>query len=163
MTRLKTALMLTAFASFCAQPALAITLEQTNVSVGGGRYVPAIKVTDGPGAGTYKIGEQGLTQFIIYNEAALKAWASQMAGVEVDEVKIYEPVETSDDDCIIPSSFDAGLNSGALIYVAGEKIVEIEPCYNPCFEIGLAPSSVDQLILTQIIDCGNRTNLNEDI
>lgn len=118
MSLKKSVAVLAALAVFSAQTSFALTLEQTNVFVGNGRYVPAIIVTDGPGAGTYKIGENGLTQFIIYNQAALMAWAAQMTGVAVAEIKMYAPVTTSDGNCNYDTSFDQRLTADNLIYVA---------------------------------------------
>ncbi len=154
MSLKKSVAVLAALAVFSAQTSFALTLEQTNVFVGNGRYVPAIIVTDGPGAGTYKIGENGLTQFIIYNQAALMAWAAQMTGVAVAEIKMYAPVTTSDGNCKYDASFDQRLTADNLIYVADtDPTLEPEtdetdpnlplymtavpekmdiPCYQPC-------------------------------
>lgn len=154
MSPLKTTALLTTLAVFAAQSALALTLEQLNVSNGNGVFVPAIIVTDGPSAGTYKVGDKGLTHWIIYNPAALRAWAAQMAGVELSTVKIYErDYSTPTDDCAYDTSFDAGLTPDHLIYTQAD-LIAINPCYVPCEKMGYLPTSTgDSLILIQWDPC----------
>lgn len=150
MALFKTAALL---AILAAQSASALTLEQTNVSDGGGVFVPAIIVTDGPSAGTYRIGDMGLTRAIIYNAANLRAWAARMAGVDLGSVTIYERDYSapSDDDCAYQSSFDANLGTGNLIYVNDQP--PINPCDPPCQQLGMVPKSQETLFLAQYAPC----------
>lgn len=168
MFSLRKAILMATVAAFVAQPVLALTVHQTNVAVGGGVYVPAIIIMDGPMKGTYKIGDQGLTRAIIYNQDAMVSWAAALAGVAQGTVTIYEPEANSSsesDDCEYDASFDADLTADNLIYLAATEAPELQPkvatkipCKKieiwPCDKISSAPSSTNQLVLTQWVeDC----------
>lgn len=154
MSPFKTAALVAMLAGVAAPSAFALTLEQTNVWAGGGVYVPAIIVTDGPSAGTYRIGDMGLTRAIIYNAVNLRAWAAQMAGVDLGTVTIYErDYSTPSDDCAYDSSFNAHLTPDHLIYVNGQTPPQINPCDPPCQELGMAPASPQTFLLVQYAPC----------
>ena len=91
--------------------ALAVTVERVNVLAESGVYKPVAVIADGPGAGTYPIGQNGLTRTILFNPALLAAWVSQTAGVELALVQVIVTPEPTSNDPIVTELTEVNCSS----------------------------------------------------